>query len=132
MPTAREIESALFQWAPRELAMDWDNVGLLVGDPEKEIHRILVALDITADVVEEAIVMGAELIVSHHPLMNCKWLPVQTLREDTPRAVCCAGWPGRMLPPFVCIPIWMLPREVWTTAWHRCWSWSTPGPWKTA
>ena len=89
MPTAREIESALYEWAPRELAMDWDNVGLLVGDPEKEIHRVLVSLDITAEVVEEAIAMGAELIVSHHPLMNCKWLPVQTLREDTPQ--------GRML-----------------------------------
>ena len=85
MPTARQIEQALDGWAPYELAHDWDNVGLLMGDPEKEIHRVLVALDITEDVVEEALSEGAELIVAHHPLMNCKWLPVQTLREDTPQ-----------------------------------------------
>jgi dinuclear metal center YbgI/SA1388 family protein len=85
MPTVREIEHALFALAPRELAMEWDNVGLLVGDPEREVTRVLVALDVTQTVAAEAAAWDAELIVAHHPLMNCKWLPVQTVRCDTPQ-----------------------------------------------
>ncbi len=80
--TVRDIEKALFDWAPRELAEDWDNVGLLVGEPEAEVSRVLVALDITEAVVQEAIEQGAELIVAHHPVMNCKWHPVQHICSD--------------------------------------------------
>ena len=47
MPTVREIEKSLFELAPRSGAMEWDNVGLLVGDPEASVDRILVALDVT-------------------------------------------------------------------------------------
>ena len=47
MPTARDIETALYKLAPRELAMEWDNVGLLIGGPEREVKGILVALDVT-------------------------------------------------------------------------------------
>ncbi len=85
MPTVREIEAALFQLAPRELAMDWDNVGHLLGRPVASVDRVLVALDITEDVADEAAAKGCQLIVAHHPLMNCKWLPVQTIRDDTPQ-----------------------------------------------
>ena len=42
MTTVREIESFLYGWAPRELAESWDNVGLLVGDPEAAVERVLV------------------------------------------------------------------------------------------
>ena len=83
MSTVREIEQALFEWAPRSLAMDGDNVGLLVGDPEASVSRVLVTLDITEDVVTEAAECGAELIVAHHPVMNSNWDPVQSLRSDT-------------------------------------------------
>ena len=55
MPTVREIEQALFRLAPKEGAMDWDNVGQLLGDPEAEVRRVLVALDITEAVADEAI-----------------------------------------------------------------------------
>jgi len=82
MPRVKEIEKLLYQLAPKELACSWDNVGLLVGDPEGEVKRILVALDITPEVVAEALAMQAELIVAHHPLINCKWHPVQTVRQD--------------------------------------------------
>lgn len=85
MPTVREIEQALFELAPREGAMDWDNVGHLLGDPDSEVSRVLVALDITEDVADEAISHGCELIVAHHPVMNCRWLPVQSVRSDTPQ-----------------------------------------------
>lgn len=83
MATVKEIESFLFSKAPKELAMDWDNVGLLVGFPDREVKKILVALDITHEVVEEAREMGSELIVAHHPVMNCAWEKVQTVRSDT-------------------------------------------------
>lgn len=83
MPKVREIESALFELAPKELAQSWDNVGLLVGDGKKEVHRVLVALDVTEEVAAEAGKAGAELIVAHHPVMNCAWSPVQSLREDS-------------------------------------------------
>lgn len=82
MTTVREIESFLYSWAPRELAESWDNVGLLVGDPEAAVERVLVALDITPQVAEEALDRGCQLIVAHHPVMNCAWHPVQTVRAD--------------------------------------------------
>jgi len=75
----------MFRWAPPELAMDWDNVGLLVGRGDREVHRVLVALDVSPDVAAEAAETGTDLIVSHHPVMNIRWhaQQMQTLREDT-------------------------------------------------
>ena len=83
MTQVKDVERLLFDWAPAELAADWDNVGLLVGDPDREVRKILTTLDITESVVEEAIHLGADLIVSHHPVMNCTWHPVQSIRCDT-------------------------------------------------
>ena len=62
--------------APLNLKMDFDNVGLLVGDPDEEVTKILIALDITSEVIDEAISMGANLIVSHHPVI---WDPMKSL-----------------------------------------------------
>lgn len=55
--------------APKTGAMEYDNVGLLVGRGEKEVTRVLTALDTTLDVVREAKEKGCELIVCHHPVM---------------------------------------------------------------
>lgn len=85
MPTLYDIEQAIFEKAPKELAMEWDNVGLLVGRLDRPAGKILVALDVTLDVAEEAISLGAGLIVAHHPLMNCTWSKVQTVRDDQPQ-----------------------------------------------
>ena len=82
MSTVRDIEKALFDWAPQELAASWDNVGHLVGEPDAEAKKVLVALDITETVVQEAIDCGADVIVAHHPVMNCAWHPVQRVRSD--------------------------------------------------
>ena len=82
MITVREVENFLYSWAPAHLAAGWDNVGLLVGSPDRAVAKILTALDITESVVEEAVQIGADLIVAHHPVMNCTWHPVQTLRTD--------------------------------------------------
>ena len=85
MAVMRDVEEAVFALAPRELAMEWDNVGLLVGHAGRKVSRLLVALDVTERVAEEAIELGANLIVSHHPVMNCAWSPVQSVRDDNPQ-----------------------------------------------
>lgn len=82
MPTVKEIEKSLFSWAPLELAESWDNVGLLVGSGEAPVTKVLIALDITEEVVAEAIERGCELIVAHHPVMNCTWHKVQNVLDD--------------------------------------------------
>lgn len=82
MTTVHDIESRLFQWAPKDLAASWDNVGHLVGEPEAIVRKVLISLDITEAVVQEAVSCGADLIVSHHPVMNCTWHPVQHVRSD--------------------------------------------------
>lgn len=83
MARVKEIEAFLFSRAPQYMAMSWDNVGLLVGFPDREVQKVLVALDITGEVVREAAETGADLIVAHHPVMNCAWSQVQTVRADT-------------------------------------------------
>ena len=64
-----EITRVLEQWAPLSNAEDFDNVGLLVGDPSAECTKALVTLDTTEAVVEEAIREGCELIISFHPII---------------------------------------------------------------
>ncbi len=64
-----KICDELEQIAPENTALSFDNVGLLVGDFEKDIKRVLIALDLTNDVLEEAIEMKADLIITHHPLI---------------------------------------------------------------
>lgn len=55
--------------APKTLAESWDNVGLMVGDYEKEINCVFICLDITTENVKAAIDAGADMIISHHPLI---------------------------------------------------------------
>ena len=59
----------LESWMPKEISEDFDNVGLLIGDPSKELRNILVTLDATEDIIEEAIDKGCNLIVSYHPII---------------------------------------------------------------
>lgn len=68
--TIRELYAFLEEKIPRSLSCDWDNDGLMVcPDDTKEVRRVLVALDITAAVAEQAIKEGYDLVVSHHPLI---------------------------------------------------------------
>lgn len=64
-----DIERCFEAWAPRWTAWERDNVGLQVGRRSRKISKILVALDMTPEVLEEAAAMKAELIVTHHPLL---------------------------------------------------------------
>lgn len=68
--------------APASLAESWDNVGLQVGDPTAEIARIMVSLDATPIVVEEAISSGCQLLVTHHPLI---FKPQKSISAATPQ-----------------------------------------------
>lgn len=62
------VANFLEQCAPASLAAEWDNVGLLVGRRDQEVHRIMTCLTVTPDVVAEAIETEVDLIVTHHPL----------------------------------------------------------------
>ncbi|MFT3877567.1 MAG: Nif3-like dinuclear metal center hexameric protein [Propioniciclava sp.] len=67
---------------PPGLAEGWDQVGLSVGDPDASVDRVLFAVDVTDAVVAEAIAAGAQLIVSHHPLLL---RGVHAVRTDQPK-----------------------------------------------
>ena len=67
--TVRDIEEILEAWAPREVAGEGDNVGLQVGSPSKRVRRILLALEISDSVLQEAVQKKVDLIVTHHPLI---------------------------------------------------------------
>lgn len=69
MASVGQILLKLEEMAPTALKMDFDNVGLLVGDKNKSVNKCLIALDITDDVIKEASDIGAQLIVSHHPII---------------------------------------------------------------
>lgn len=67
--TVHDVLQALEALAPASMKYDWDNVGLLCGRSSQEVRRILVALDPFEDVCREAAETGADLIVTHHPLI---------------------------------------------------------------
>lgn len=65
----REIIDRLERLAPPEYACEWDNPGLLAGSGKKEVKMVLLALDASDDVVELAVREGADLVITHHPLI---------------------------------------------------------------
>lgn len=67
MPTVQMIHAFLQTLAPESMAYDWDHVGLLCGRSDREVRRLLVALDPFLPVCEEAAALGCQLIVTHHP-----------------------------------------------------------------
>lgn len=69
MATVKEISEYFESIVPCSMKMDFDNVGFLVGDGSREVQKALVVLDITDEVIEEAVDYGADLILAHHPLM---------------------------------------------------------------
>ncbi|MGM1046563.1 MAG: Nif3-like dinuclear metal center hexameric protein [Bacillota bacterium] len=69
------------QLAPKHVAMPDDRIGLQLGTLQKEIKTVLVALDVNEEVVEEAIELGADLIIAHHAII---YRPLKQLQTDTP------------------------------------------------
>ncbi len=74
-----DVVKELERLAPPELAEPWDNVGLMVGDMEQTVKNIFVCLDVTSENVEQAATFGADLIISHHPLI---FSPVKRIVES--------------------------------------------------
>lgn len=79
MSTVTHIYDAIDRLAPFWLTMDFDNTGILVGDRNREIACALLALDCTPAVVEQAKQLGAQLIVTHHPVI---FHPLKRVNED--------------------------------------------------
>lgn len=69
MTKIQEVFEALCKWAPLSLQMDFDNAGFQIGRGDRPVTRVLLALDVTDPVAQEAKELGAELIISHHPLL---------------------------------------------------------------
>jgi dinuclear metal center YbgI/SA1388 family protein len=65
----RDIQKLFEEWAPSEIAWETDNVGLQVGSYDKQVQKILIALDPSEEVIDEAVKKNIDLIVTHHPLI---------------------------------------------------------------
>ena len=73
-----EIIEQLELHSPASYAEEWDNIGLLVGRRDKEVKTIYIALDATDDVIEEAVSLGADMLLTHHPLIFRKMSRITT------------------------------------------------------
>jgi len=83
----REIIDIIESVAPRRQQEAWDNSGLQVGDSNRDIHSVLLSVDVSEAVVAEAIRVGCDLIVSHHPLL---FHGLKHLTGSTPQERCVA------------------------------------------
>lgn len=79
--TVREVYDFLNSVAPYDTQCEWDNSGLMTGSLEKEVDSVMLCLDCTNDVIEQAVANGCKLIVSHHPLI---FKSVNCVEADTP------------------------------------------------
>ncbi len=80
MATVRDIYNFIDSIAPFNTAEEWDNSGLLVGDENKIVNRIIFALDCTNAVIEQAISCGADLVITHHPVI---FKPISEVSADS-------------------------------------------------
>lgn len=78
MMKCSEIIEKFENLSPKSFAEEWDNIGLLVGRRDKEVTTIYIALDATDDVIKEAVRLGADMILTHHPLIFKKMSRVTT------------------------------------------------------
>ncbi len=81
----RDLADAMEQIAPTRLAEDWDNVGLLIGDPAAEAGRVMLCIDLTDAVLDEAVAHSCQAVVAYHP-------PIfRPIKQITP-AACPVAW----------------------------------------
>ena len=73
----KDIINIMNHLAPKKFAESWDNPGLQIGNPDREIETVLTALDVTVDVVKKAVEKKAGMIITHHPLL---FKPLKCLR----------------------------------------------------
>ena len=65
----RDVMNVIEKEYPLNYALSWDNVGLLVGRDDKEVKKIYIALDATDEVIDEAVKNGADMLITHHPMI---------------------------------------------------------------
>lgn len=80
MAIVRDIYNYIDSFAPFNTQAEWDNSGLLVGNENSVVNKIVFALDVTTDVIEQAKTVGADLIVTHHPVI---FKPVSNVLNDS-------------------------------------------------
>lgn len=83
MTGIRDVLKFLNDWIPEQIGMPGDRIGLQVGDPDQPVTGILLCLDVTAPVIEEAIRTRSNLIIAHHPFL---FNPISRLNSTSPRA----------------------------------------------
>ena len=69
MTRVRDIAKIIETYAPKALQEDYDNAGLQVGDPDMEVSGLLLCLDVTEEILREAVERSCNMIISHHPLI---------------------------------------------------------------
>ncbi|MCH7558457.1 MAG: Nif3-like dinuclear metal center hexameric protein [Planctomycetes bacterium] len=79
----KDIAERIEKIVPLKLAQDWDNVGLLIGDAQKNVKKILLTIDVTGDVVAEAKKLKTDLIVSYHPVI---WDGLKKITSEPPNS----------------------------------------------
>jgi dinuclear metal center YbgI/SA1388 family protein len=79
--TVQDILNIIETIAPADLAEEWDNVGLMIGDPAAPVHSILMGLDPTLPLLEEAGACGANLLITHHPFL---FHPLKSINLGSP------------------------------------------------
>lgn len=82
--TCSDITNFIENLAPKQMAEEWDNVGLIIGSLRKEVKRIMLCLDATSAVISEAVSRNIDMLISHHPLM---FKSIKNIDFDE--------WPGR-------------------------------------
>ena len=81
---AKDIIRKMESIAPKEICCNWDNAGVMAGDSDKDVKKVLIALDCSADVIDEAVNIGADMIITHHPFI---FKAVKNLDYKNPLAV---------------------------------------------
>lgn len=79
--TVQTLADAVNRLAPRHLAEEWDNPGLMIGNPASAVNKIVVSLDVLDETITQAVDVGAQMIVAHHPLI---FRPIKNVRLDLP------------------------------------------------
>jgi dinuclear metal center YbgI/SA1388 family protein len=80
MSTVKDVYSFLDNVAPFSTSAPWDNTGLLVGNENSEVKKVMLSLDVTAEVIEQAIKENVDLVITHHPLI---FESVKSVTADT-------------------------------------------------
>ena len=76
----RDIAAVIEEFAPLSLQAEYDNSGLIVGRMDDEVHSALLAVDVTEEVLDEAIAEGCDIIITHHPII---FSPIKRLNSAT-------------------------------------------------